>query len=458
LQRERTHAVVVIATGLVAAGRTEALASLRDWLDPKRLTTHAWGPRDDAESQRPWAYRFWQAMPRKGEISIWFDGWYGDLFKLAMARCKDAVLEERARRITALENMLARDGVQLLKWHFDIGAAAQRKRVKKLRADELNRWRITDEDVRNCRRHTRVVRAHARCQSLTEHAGAPWSLIADAHEGKQSARLARELLDALQAPPESGVLAPLPRWQTPKSRAAAVTRLQSALEPAGGGDGEEELAQEQSKLALTLQSKRFRKRSLVVVLEGMDAAGKSSATKRVIVTMDPRQYRIVPIGAPTPEELAHPYLWRFWNGLPGRGQVSIFDRSWYGRVLVERVRGFAKPADWARAYAEIVEFERQLTAHRVIVAKFWFVLSKAEQGRRFEQRRSTPLKRFKVDPEDWENRKHWDEFQTAAADMLALTDWDEAPWTLLPADDKKAARLALVRGLNAQLDAAAGKH
>ena len=175
-------------------------------------------------------------------------------------------------------------------------------------------------------------------------------------------------------------------------------------------DYDRRLEKLQGRLAL-LSRKRFRKHSLVVVLEGMDAAGKSGATKRVIVTMDPRQYRIVPVGAPTPEELAHPYLWRFWSGLPGRGNVSIFDRSWYGRVLVERVRGFAKPPDWARAYAEIVEFERQLTAHRVIVAKFWFALSKAEQGRRFEQRKNTPLKRFKVDPEDWENRKHWDEYQ-----------------------------------------------
>ena len=445
----------------MAAGRTEALASLRDWLDPKRLTTHAWAARDESQNSHPWAYRYWQVMPRKGEISIWFDGWYQDLFHLALGKVKDKALQRRAAEITAFEHMLARDGVRILKWHFDIDAGTQRKRVKKLRADALTRWRVTEEDLRNCRRHARVARAHARCQELTEHLVAPWNLIQDAHEGRQAPRLARDLLDVLQAAPvdlagggpsdsKTGKAA-ASRWQAPRGRAAAAARLRSATDLRDGEDEEKELERQQSKLALALQGKRFRKSSLLVVLEGMDAAGKSSATKRVIVTMDPRQYRIVPIGAPSPEELAHPYLWRFWNGVPARGQVSIFDRSWYGRVLVERVRGFAQPPDWSRAYAEIVEFERQLTENGVIIAKFWFALSKAEQGRRFEERRNAPLKRFKVDPEDWENRKHWDEFQTAAADMLALTDWEGAPWMLLHADDKKAARLGLLRGINTRL-------
>ncbi len=388
-------------------------------------------------------------MPRKGEIAIWFDGWYADLFHLAWSHPQRAQVGHRAARIVALENLLAAEGVRLLKWHFDIDADKQKKRIRKLRKDELNSWRISREDLRYCRQHERVVQAHTRCQSLTEHAGAGWRRFRDAHEGRQAVPLARCLLEAMTAQPDGPAEG---RFPAPRRRKASTQKLRAAALAPSRPPQDAELAEQQSRLAHLLQSKRFRKSALVVVLEGMDAAGKSSATKRVIATMDPRQYRIVPTGAPSAEELAHPWLWRFWSGLPGRGQVSIFDRSWYGRVLVERVRRFSPTRDWARAYDEIVEFERELRGHRIIVAKFWFALSRQEQGRRFDERKAKPLKRFKVDPEDWENRRHWDEFQVAAADMLALTDTQDAPWRLLPADDKPRARLQLVRGLNEVLE------
>ncbi len=440
-----------MATGLVAAGRTEALASLRDWLDPKNMSTRAWGERDDAERARPWGWRYWQAMPRKGEICIWFDGWYGDLFDLAFNKAKSAVVEYMAQEIVQLERMLGADGVRILKWHFDIDSLTQRRRVKKLLADDLNRWRISEQDRRNCRRFGRVVRAHALSQSLTDHRGAGWTRYGDAYKGRQAAPLARQLLSVMTTRPPGAAQS---RWRPPSGRSAQLRALASAS-GARADDDAQVLLQHQSRFAHAIQARRWKKRSLVIVLEGMDAAGKSSATKRVIATMDPRQYQILPTRAPSPDEEAHPYLWRFWSGLPARGHVSIFDRSWYGRVLVERVRGFARPADWARAYAEIVEFERQLTEHRIIVAKFWFAMSKQEQARRFAQRKAAPLKRFKIDPQDWENRKHWDAFQTAAADMLACTDSRHAPWTVIPADDKAHARAALLQSLCRTLDHAA---
>ena len=443
LERGRAYSLIVMATGLVAAGRTEALASLRDWLDPKNLSTRAWGKRDDAERARPWAWRYWQAMPRQGETAIWFDGWYGDLFHLAFDKAKPAVIDQRAQEIVALERMVGEDGVRILKWHFDIDADTQRRRVKKLTADDLNRWRISENDRRNCRRYPRVVRAHALIQSLTDHPRARWTNYSDAYKGRQAAPLARQLLATMTTRPPPTVAE---RWQPPPGRAARLRTLANSGGVPGAND-EQVLLEHQSRFAHAIQSKRWKKRSLVIVLEGMDAAGKSSATKRVIATLDPRQYQIVPTRAPSADEAAHPYLWRFWKNLPARSHISIFDRSWYGRVLVERVRGFASDADWRRAYAEIVEFERCLTEHRIVVAKFWFAMSKQEQARRFQQRKAAPLKRFKVDPEDLENRRHWDEFQTAAADMVSLTDSRHAPWTLIPADDKAHARAALLHGL-----------
>ena len=439
-----------MATGLVAAGRTEALASLRDWLDPKNMHTRAWGERDDAERARPWAWRYWQVMPRKGEIVIWFDGWYGDLFHLAIGKAKTAAIEDMAQGIVRLERMLSADGVRVLKCHFDIDAATQRRRVKKLLADDLNRWRISDEDRRNCRRYRRVVRAQALCETLTDHRDARWHRFTDAYKGRQAVPLARQVLAAMMPTPAARTV----RWPPPPGRAAGLLHLAQTgdLRPAGEDYDEQVLFEHQSHFAHAMHSKRWKKHSLVIVLEGMDAAGKSGATKRIIATMDPRLYQIVPTRAPSPDEAAHPYLWRFWNALPSRGRVGIFDRSWYGRVLVERVRGFASVADWSRAYAEIVEFERLLSEHRIVVAKFWFAMSKQEQAQRFAQRKAAPLKRFKIDPQDLENRRHWEEFQTAAADMLALTDSKHAPWRVIPADDKGQARAALLKGLCETLD------
>jgi polyphosphate kinase 2 (PPK2 family) len=177
----------------------------------------------------------------------------------------------------------------------------------------------------------------------------------------------------------------------------------------------------------------------------MDAAGKGGAIRRITHALDARQYQVVPISAPTQEEAAHPYLWRFWRHIPERGEITIFDRSWYGRVLVERVREFTAPADWQRAYAEIPEFECQLTEYGIIVAKFWLSVSKQEQLKRFEERKKNPLKRFKVDEEDWKNRELYGAYQQAAAEMISMTHRPQAPWFIIDADNKKRARLAVLR-------------
>ena len=250
----------------------------------------------------------------------------------------------------------------------------------------------------------------------------------------------RRLLAALQPPaarrPRSRPLARLPD--------AVLRRPLPSRAPSPSPDDasyDQELERLQGRLALLSRRKRFARHAVVVVFEGMDAAGKGGAIRRITAALDARQYRVVPVSAPTPEELAHPYLWRFWRQLPPRAQYTIFDRSWYGRVLVERVRGFARPDDWRRAYAEINEFERQLLEHRVVVAKFWMSVGKAEQLERFAERDSDPLKRFKVDPEDWANRKLWNPYQAAAREMIARTSTPEAPWIMVPADDKRHARL-----------------
>jgi AMP-polyphosphate phosphotransferase len=219
---------------------------------------------------------------------------------------------------------------------------------------------------------------------------------------------------------------------------------------------ERDLDKYQGELARQTRRKRFHERSLVLVFEGVDAAGKGGAVRRVTAALDARQYVTVPVAAPTDEERAHPYLWRFWRRVPPRGGIRIFDRSWYGRVLVERVEGFATVADWMRAYDEINQFEEQLVGGGAVVVKFWLQISKAEQLRRFHARERVAFKQFKITPDDWRNRKKWDAYEKAVCDMVDRTSTEIAPWTLVEAEDKKYARVKILKTIVHRLEAALG--
>lgn len=192
--------------------------------------------------------------------------------------------------------------------------------------------------------------------------------------------------------------------------------------------------------------------STIIMFEGADAAGKGGSIRRITQAVDARIYNITPIAAPTEEERAQPYLWRFWRHIPAKGRLAIFDRSWYGRVLVERVEGFCSEQDWMRAYAEINDFEEQLTQNGILLLKFWLQISPEEQLRRFEEREQISFKRYKITEEDWRNRKKWDQYQTAVCDMVDRTSTEECPWVLVEANDKNYARIKILRELCERLE------
>ena len=215
-----------------------------------------------------------------------------------------------------------------------------------------------------------------------------------------------------------------------------------------------ELEKYQGKLNLLTRDQRFRNMSVIALFEGSDAAGKGGAIRRITGALDARHYRIIPVAAPTEEERAQPYLWRFWRHIPRAGRVTIFDRSWYGRVLVERVEKFCSAADWMRAYSEINDFEEQLVKNNTVLVKFWLAITKEEQLRRFREREKTGFKRFKITEEDWRNRNKWDEYETAVCDMVERTSTGIAPWTLVEANDKNHARIKILKTLCRQIEAA----
>jgi len=216
----------------------------------------------------------------------------------------------------------------------------------------------------------------------------------------------------------------------------------------------EEFKKLRARLTALSHDPRLKSTTAVLVFEGNDAAGKGGAIRRVTACLDARYYRTVPVAAPTEEERAQPYLWRFWRHLPRHGRFILFDRSWYGRVLVERVEGFAAEADWLRAYSEINEFERSLVRHGSVVVKFWLAISKEEQYRRFKAREKIAFKRFKITGEDWRNRRKWDPYETAVCDMVDRTSTSIAPWTLVEANNKYHARLKVLATLCGALEAA----
>ena len=458
LRKERARAVAMIVTGIPGAGRSEVVNELLGWLDPKFVTVYGFRDPNEVERQRPPLWRYWRVMPPKGRIVILHAGWYGDFLSDSVREPdrEAAAVRRDIDRNRRLERMLAADGIAVVKLHLHVGPDLQRRRIRSLVKDKTTRWRVTAEDHWYVRHYARVERALEHCLEVTEQPCAPWHVVDGTDRQHRALEVGRVLLEGIE-----GRLGrrtgkpPLPAAAVLRRRAAR-TRLPTSLrgERVAEEDYDRRLEHLQGRLALLSRRRRFAKHAVVVAFEGMDASGKGGAIRRITAALDARQYRVVPISAPSPEELARPYLWRFWFQLPPRGNYTIFDRSWYGRVLVERVRGLAPRLDWQRAYEEINEFELELAEHGVVVAKFWLSVSLQEQSARFEERNRNPLKRFKVDPEDLLNRKQWHDYQAAARDMIALTNTRHAPWVVVPADDKRHVRLEVLRRLCDRIEAA----
>lgn len=446
LHTAKSCAVAVIIAGTPTAGRSETVNELLEWLDPKHIGVHALGTPTAGERKFPPLWRYWRKLPARGRMTFFFDGWYGEYFS-GVKHNKDRRHDKRSvERILQLENMLVRDGVRVVKVYLHTDHETQKHRLAKLRANKLTRWRVTKEDRWQVKHFEEVNRVARACLKATEHEAAPWRRVDGADEEYRLLTVGKILRDEIAAGLKAGERK---RHDWPGEKVGKVAKLTvvQPQHPLDDDEYERQLAILQGRLARLVRKSRFRKHGLVLAFEGMDAAGKGGAIRRITHALDARQYQVVPVSAPTPEELSYPYLWRFWRHIPALGSITIFDRSWYGRVLVERVRELTPQPDWQRAYAEIVEFERQLTEHGLLVAKFWLSVGKEEQLKRFKQRDEDPLKRFKVDREDWANRRHYDAYQTAAAEMIRRTDAEDAKWHIVAADDKKQARLTVLRAV-----------
>lgn len=456
LARRKQFPVIVLVGGVEGAGKGETVNTLNEWLDPRQVETTAFSAPSDEERERPPMWRYWRALPAKGKIGIFFGSWYSDpiLSRVEGGKSK-ATLEQALSDILRFERMLADEGVLLLKFWFHLSKPQQKKRLRALEKDKLTRWRVGPQDWQRYRRYDRFRSVSEAVLERTSTGHAPWIVVDGSDERYRSLLVGKTILQGLRKRLANGAAEPngLSGILAPSIDTANVLDALDLTAALGQQDYARELERWQGRLNAAARTGGFAKRGAVVVFEGHDAAGKGGAIRRIAAALDARFYRVVPIAAPTDEERAQPYLWRFWRHLPRLGHIAIFDRSWYGRVLVERVEGFAAEADWLRAYAEINEFEAEMTRHGLVMVKFWLAISKQEQFRRFKEREATGFKRFKLTAEDWRNRKKWGVYARAVHDMVERTNTAAAPWTLVEANDKNHARIKVLRTLTQRLEA-----
>ncbi|MCF7687485.1 MAG: polyphosphate:AMP phosphotransferase [Cephaloticoccus sp.] len=442
--------VLLVIAGVEATGKGEVINTLNGWIDPRGVEVFAFHPPTDEERARPTMWRYWRCLTPRGRIGVYAGSWYTEALREASIPRTDPKLFRHAlHRIEHFERLLVADGALVVKCWLHLSKADQGARLKKLAGHPRTAWRVTTGDWQSHRAYKRIDELGRTLRRETGRTGARWTVIDAADERTRNVAVTTTLLDAFAAHvkqqprnvPQAKRRAITPLRPEGLKKLAALPLDQHLTAPAY----EEKRDKWLGKLNRLVRQAAELQRSVVFVFEGWDAAGKGGAIRRLTSAIDARDCRVIPVAKPTDEEKAHHYLWRFWRHIPRDGTVTIYDRSWYGRVLVERLEGFAREDEWRRAYTELNDFEQQLTEHGTIVVKFWLHISKAEQLRRFRHREETEYKRHKINAEDWRNRRKWRQYEIAVGDMLLLTRHAHAPWHLVAAENKRHARLQVLK-------------
>ncbi|MBT6274389.1 MAG: polyphosphate:AMP phosphotransferase [Chromatiales bacterium] len=450
--------VIVVFAGVDGAGKHETADLLNAWMDPRWLRTHAYGEPSDEERERPEFWRFWRDLPPNGQIGFYLSAWYSrPLLDRVKSRTNDIALQTSIDAINAFERTLVDNGALLIKYWMHLDQRSQRKRLEKLASNPLTSWEVKPKDWEHWALYSQFVSVSDTLISATNSGAAEWTLIDASAERARGLDVARHILAKVQERASAPApMLPPPTVDTLATGAPRLADLDMA-QSVERGVYKSELAELRARLGPLQRAARAEGVSAVLVFEGADAAGKGGAIRRITGALDARHYQVIPIAAPTDEEHAHHYLWRFWRHIPRQGRVTIYDRSWYGRVLVERVEGFCSVADWQRAYDEINQFERAMTKEAVVICKFWLHISDDEQLRRFDEREQVPYKAWKLTDEDWRNRERWSDYELAVDDMVRQTNTDCAPWTLVEGNQKYFARLKVLRTVCESLERALGR-
>jgi polyphosphate:AMP phosphotransferase len=446
--RRSNFAVLLLVGGDDRLGVRDLLGEMIDWMDERYLRIHLFGERTEEEQARPPAWRYWNAMPRDGETAVFIDSWVAHTIgERALGTLSAKKFDRRCEMIRHLEQALVDDGTLLVKVWLHVPKKEVKRRLDKHAKNDAKSWRIDARDREIYERYDETLPIAQRYVDATDTPACPWLVVESTDRHYRNLTVAHEILkrltERLAEPlaPSRSEAAALVESKASKKRTRSVLDTLDLSSSLSEERYEAKLEQQSECLAHLTRRARRKSVATVLVFEGWDAAGKGGTIRRLARVVDLENQHMVAISAPTPEELAHHYLWRFWRELPRDGIVTFYDRSWYGRVLVERVEKFATTSEWSRAYDEINDFEAHLVEHGIVLVKFWLHISHEEQMRRFEAREETPYKKYKITSEDYRNRAKRPEYEAAVDDMVARTSTKIAPWHLVPADDKKFARI-----------------
>jgi polyphosphate:AMP phosphotransferase len=443
--------VLIVFEGWDAAGKGTLINELILPLDPRGFNVRLTSSPNEEEAFRPFLWRFWIRTPARGRTTVFDRSWYR---RVLNDRVDDSLRPEEVQQafddICSFERHLADDGTLILKFFLHISKAEQKKRFAKLTKNPATAWRVTKDDIRRHKQYKAYLAATEEMLAKTDSDFAPWTVI-EAHDQRfATLKMFNTVINALEKR-----ISLVEAKAKQKRTAAAAVEMADALTASILDNVDLTLSLDRKTYEKRLESAQERLRQLeheiyvrrvpvMMAYEGWDAAGKGGNIRRLTQKLDPRGYEVVPIAAPTDVEKVHHFLWRFWTHIPKAGHITIFDRTWYGRVLVERVEGFCSEAEWKRAYREINEMEHHLTNFGTVILKFWLHIDAEEQLRRFEERQSVDYKQWKITEEDWRNREKWDAYKEAVEEMLFRTSTPYAPWTIVESNCKWHARVKVL--------------
>ena len=444
--KEHGLPVLVLFEGWGTAGKGSVLGKVIKNIDPRFFKVATMDEPTEEEGRKPFLYRYFVKIPAKGKFEFLDSGWMDEVVKDVLHdKIGEKEYKKKIESVKRFERQLTDNGYLVMKFFFQISRKEQKKRIEVLKENKDTRWRVSgDEDWQN-KHYDKCMHVFDRYLNDTNSPADPWYIVDAKNRKWAELQVLETLVSGIEtALKNSNLAVPLLQNGFALEKIPKLSEI-SLDKEISEEEYKKELKNLQSKLS-ELHNRLYRRKiPVVIAYEGWDAAGKGGNIKRITEALDPRGFEVHPIASPLPNEKARHYLWRFWNRLPKTGHIAIFDRTWYGRVMVERLEGFCSENEWQRAYNEINEFEKELSDWGAVIIKFWVQIDKDTQLARFEERQNTPEKQWKITDEDWRNREKWDLYETAVNEMLKKTNTTYAPWHVLESNDKKYARIKALK-------------
>lgn len=430
--------IMIVFEGFEASGKGTMINKMIQPLDPRGFKVYTMEKESETDKMHPYFWRYCTKTPAKGRIHIFDRSWYQGI--------EQGIIT--AEEVRQFERQFTDDDMVVIKFFLAITKKEQKKRLGRLEKDASTRWRVNEEDWKKNKSYDKCLEQYDDMLIQTDTSNAPWTVVEAMDKRYAICKIMTEVVNRLEAAVSakktvSSAHTPVVEEASDDLRNGVLQGidLSLTLTPEEYKKKRKDL---QKRLGILHNKMYLQRVPVILAFEGWDAGGKGGAIKRITQCIDPRGYEVVPVSAPNDIEKAHHYLWRFWEKFPKDGHMTIFDRTWYGRVLVERVEGFASEQEWKRAYSEINNMEAHLVRKGAVVLKFWLHIDKGEQEKRFKQRQETPEKQWKITDEDWRNREKWEEYEKAIDEMVVRTSTNEAPWHIIEANSKLYARIKVM--------------